>query len=133
MNASSLNLHNASRKSVLPCLNMSPRIAVLRMFRCIPPYTAFTLTRHSMDIFDEYARRQYEAKAPARNPFGIEEEPNKFLEFDVFAKVRVLHQLSVWTLGNADRIRQQMPDQTLEGQLDWVGIDCVHLTCFETG
>lgn len=76
-----------------------------------------------MEIFDEYARRQYEAKAPARNPFGIDEEPNKFLEFDVFTKVRVLHQLSVWTLGNADRIRQQMPDQTLEGQLDWVSID----------
>lgn len=73
-----------------------------------------------MEIFDEYTRRQYEAKAPLRNPFGIEEEPNKFLEFDVFTKVRVLHQLSVWTLGNADRIRQPMLEQTEREQTSWV-------------
>lgn len=76
-----------------------------------------------MDIFDEYARRQYEAKAPLRNPFGEEEEPKRFHDFDVFTKVRVLHQLSVWTLGNADRIRQQMPEQTEREQTSWVSID----------
>ena len=30
------------------------------------------------------------AKAPQRNPFGVEEEPAKFTEFDVFTKVREL-------------------------------------------
>lgn len=75
-----------------------------------------------MEIFDEYARRQYEAKAPSRNPFGVEMEPKKFLEFDVFTKVRVLHQLSVWTLGNADRIRQQMVEQTEKEQTAWVSM-----------
>ena len=73
-----------------------------------------------MEIFDEYTRRQYEAKAPSRNPFGIDDDPNKFLDFDVFTKVRVLHQLSVWTLGNADRIRQQMAEQTEREQTSWV-------------
>lgn len=39
------------------------------------------------EIFDEYTRRQFVAKAPERNPFGIEEEPAKFTEFDTFTKV----------------------------------------------
>ncbi|CAG5156917.1 uncharacterized protein ALTATR162_LOCUS4710 [Alternaria atra] len=60
------------------------------------------------DIFDEYTRRQYVAKAPARNPFGEEEEPNKFHDFDVFTKIRVLQQLSVWTLNNPNTIREKM-------------------------
>jgi hypothetical protein len=45
------------------------------------------LTISSPEIFDEYTRRQYVAKAPQRNPFGIEEEPTKFAEFDIFTKV----------------------------------------------
>ena len=57
------------------------------------------------------------AKAPQRNPFGDEEEPENFSDLDVFTKIRILQQLSVWTLGNADRIRSQMEeserDQTL--------------------
>jgi chemotaxis protein histidine kinase CheA len=60
------------------------------------------------DIFDEYTRRQYVAKAPARNPFGEEEEPNTFHDFDVFTKIRVLQQLSVWTLNNPNTIREKM-------------------------
>jgi len=41
----------------------------------------------SPEIFDEYTRRQYVAKAPERNPFGTDEEPAKFAEFDIFTKV----------------------------------------------
>ncbi|KAG8626058.1 hypothetical protein KVT40_006459 [Elsinoe batatas] len=59
-------------------------------------------------LFDEYTRRQFVAKAPQRNPFGEEDEPKKFADFDVFTKIKVLQQLSVWTLGNADRIRGLM-------------------------
>jgi hypothetical protein len=44
-----------------------------------------TVTRP--ELFDEYTRRQYVAKAPDRNPFSVEEEPAKFTEFDVFTKV----------------------------------------------
>ncbi|KAF2856307.1 hypothetical protein T440DRAFT_384429 [Plenodomus tracheiphilus IPT5] len=60
------------------------------------------------EIFDEYTRRQYVAKAPARNPFGTEDEPNKFNDFDVFTKIRVLQQLSVWTLNNPNTIREKL-------------------------
>lgn len=77
------------------------------------------LTRYSPEIFDEYTRRQFVAKAPQRNPFGIEEDPLKFNDFDVFTKIRVLQQLSVWTLGNADRIREKMPEKDNE-QTSWV-------------
>lgn len=44
--------------------------------------------RTSNDIFDEYARRQYQSKVPHKpNPFGMEESPAKFAEFDIFTKV----------------------------------------------
>ncbi|KAL6717994.1 hypothetical protein ACLMJK_004079 [Lecanora helva] len=71
------------------------------------------------EIFDEYTRRQYLAKAPAKNPFGDDETPNKFTEFDVFTKLKVLVQLSQWTLINADRMRQNMSDATDSEQLQW--------------
>lgn len=45
---------------------------------------------NSPEIFDEYTRRQYVAKAPERNPYGTEEEPAKFTDFDAFTKVRHL-------------------------------------------
>ncbi|KAL4977507.1 hypothetical protein BDW66DRAFT_132478 [Aspergillus desertorum] len=72
------------------------------------------------DNFDEYTRRQYNAKAPhLPNPFGYDEVPNRFLDFDVFLKLRVLHQLTVWTFWNPDRIRDKMPEQRETDQLQW--------------
>lgn len=50
----------------------------------------------------------------------MEEEPLKFMDFDVFQKLRVLHQLSVWTLWNPDRIRDKMPEKKESEQLQWV-------------
>ena len=41
----------------------------------------------SPDLFDEYSRRQYQTRLPKHNPFGDEETPKKFSEFDVFTKV----------------------------------------------
>ena len=79
--------------------------------------TLMALTHGSPEIFDEYTRRQYVAKAPLRNPYGEEEDPAKFNDFDVFTKIRVLHQLSTWTLGNAERIRSMMPQD--EDHLNW--------------
>lgn len=52
------------------------------------------LTNDSPEIFDEYSRRQYMAKAPQRNPFGVEEEPAKFMDFDVFTKASSLSLLN---------------------------------------
>ena len=73
----------------------------------------------SPEIFDEYTRRQYVAKAPQHNPFGIDETPNKFDEFDIFTKIRVLQQLSTWTFHNPDRIRERMVETDSE-QTSWV-------------
>jgi uncharacterized protein YciI len=72
---------------------------------------------HSPQIFDEYARRQYVAKAPLRNPFGDDEEPTSFNELDIYTRIRILQQLSTWTLGNAERIRGLMPED--EDHLAW--------------
>ncbi|KAM3415303.1 hypothetical protein BST61_g8832 [Cercospora zeina] len=69
------------------------------------------------EIFDEYTRRQYSAKAPLRNPFGDDEEPTKFNDMDICTRIKVLHQLSIWTLGNADRMRGLMPQD--EDHLNW--------------
>ncbi|WPG99813.1 Cat eye syndrome critical region protein 2 [Acrodontium crateriforme] len=71
----------------------------------------------TLEIFDEYTRRQYLAKAPALNPFGEEEEPIKFNEMDIYTRIRILHQLSTWTLWNTDRIRGLMPAD--EDHLNW--------------
>ncbi|KIW18765.1 hypothetical protein PV08_03054 [Exophiala spinifera] len=71
-------------------------------------------------IWDEYTRRQYLAKAPHLNPYGEEETPKRFRDFDIFTKIRVLHQLTVWTFWNPDRIREKMPDHPREvDQLEW--------------
>ncbi|KAI9881038.1 MAG: hypothetical protein M1830_008920 [Pleopsidium flavum] len=71
------------------------------------------------ELFDEYTRRQYLAKAPSRNPFGTDETPRKFAGFDIFTKIRVLFQLSQWTLINADRIRERMPESKDTEQTQW--------------
>ncbi|PQE11163.1 PHD-finger domain-containing protein [Rutstroemia sp. NJR-2017a BVV2] len=71
------------------------------------------------EIFDEYARRQYVSRAPDRNPFGTEEEPAKFTEFDVFTKIRVLQQLTQWTMVNPDRIRERMEESKDTEQTSW--------------
>lgn len=72
------------------------------------------------EIFDDYTRRQYMSKGPAKNPFGDEETPKKFAEFDVFTKLRVLVQLSQWTLINAERMRNNMPETKDSEQIQWV-------------
>jgi hypothetical protein len=89
------------------------------------------------DIFDSQARKQYLDKAPDRNPFGDDETPLPFRDFDVFTKVcclaypqphvlmavqiRVLQQLTQWTMIYPDRIRDKMEEQKDSEQAEWVG------------
>ena len=89
------------------------------MISC-PSARCFCLTWCRPEIFDEYTRRQYLAKAPQRNPFGEEEEPKRFVDFDVFLKLKVLVQLSQWTLLNPDRMRERMPEVKENEQTLWV-------------
>ncbi|EHK98654.1 hypothetical protein M7I_5539 [Glarea lozoyensis 74030] len=83
------------------------------------PISRIYLTATSPEIFDEYTRRQYVARAPERNPFGVEEEPAKFLDFDTFTKIRVLQQLTQWTMVNPDRIRDRMEEKKDTEQAVW--------------
>lgn len=55
------------------------------------------LTICSHELFEEYTRRQFLAKAPKLNPFGDDETPAKFADFDVFTKVCLasLHHMAV--------------------------------------
>ncbi|ETI21945.1 hypothetical protein G647_06015 [Cladophialophora carrionii CBS 160.54] len=72
------------------------------------------------DIWDEYTRRQYLAKAPHLNPYGDDEEPKRFRDFDICTKIRILHQLTVWTFWNPDRMREKMSDHPREAdQTEW--------------
>ncbi|POS87604.1 hypothetical protein EPUL_000936 [Erysiphe pulchra] len=71
------------------------------------------------DIFDEYTRRQYVAKAPLQNPFGTEKEPIRFKDFDVFTKIRVLQKLTQWTMVNPERIRERTVEQKDIEQTKW--------------
>ncbi|KAJ3575927.1 hypothetical protein NPX13_g3868 [Xylaria arbuscula] len=91
----------------------------------------------SHDLFDEYTRRQYVAKAPDRSPFGTDETPAKFDDFDAALKVRLLHiltsiqlltssikirvlqQLTQWVMLHPERIREKMDEQKPSDQTDW--------------
>ncbi|KAJ2989268.1 hypothetical protein NUW58_g3555 [Xylaria curta] len=71
------------------------------------------------DLFDEYTRRQYVAKAPDHNPFGTGESPSKFNDFDALLKIRVLQQLTQWVMLHPERIREKMDEQKPSDQTDW--------------
>jgi hypothetical protein len=75
----------------------------------------------TMDIFEEYTRRQYYARKPESNPFGDDAAaPTKFWDLDVVTRAKVLHQLSVWVFLHPDRIREKMKGYGEQEQLDWV-------------
>ncbi|KAJ8125643.1 hypothetical protein O1611_g7995 [Lasiodiplodia mahajangana] len=71
------------------------------------------------DLFDEYTRRQYVAKAPDLNPFGTDEIPARFHDFDALLKIRVLQQLTRWVMLHPERIREKMDEQKPSDQTDW--------------
>lgn len=93
--------------------------------------TKTSLIHHSLENWDEWARRQYQQKVPSRpNPYGEEEEPKHFRDFHIFEKLRVIHQLSVWTFWNPDRIRQAMPDvKEADQYYDWVSFSPFNEIC----
>lgn len=103
--------------------------------RLVVHESARSLTIYSLENWDEWARRQYQQKTPSRpNPYGEEEEAKRFRDFHIFEKLRIIHQLAVWTFWNPDRIRQAMPDvKEADQYYDWVcllqtGDTCTRLT-----
>lgn len=77
-----------------------------------------------MDNWDENVRRQYQYKCPhIRHPYGEDEEPERFRNFHIFTKIRVLHQLTVIAFYNPDKIRSAYPDVKEAEQFDyWVRV-----------
>ncbi|KAI1821917.1 hypothetical protein F4861DRAFT_429749 [Xylaria intraflava] len=71
------------------------------------------------ELFNEYTRRQYVAKAPDRNPFGTSESPANFNDFDAILKVHVLQQLTQWVMLHPERIREKMDEQKPSDQTEW--------------
>ncbi|KAL4910681.1 hypothetical protein BDW74DRAFT_141642 [Aspergillus multicolor] len=101
------------------CLKPGPSEKLLEIGLCLLKWVS-SHRGLTFDNFDEYTRRQYNAKAShLTNPFGYDEVPNRFMDFDVFLKLRVLHQLTIWTFWNPDRIRDKMPEQREADQLQW--------------
>lgn len=104
----------------------------------------------SPEIFDEQTRKLFQARSPTWNPFGGAEVPVRFDEFDVFTKVvpipiilaqatannrvqlyqlRVLQQLTQWTMVHPERIRDKMEEQKDIEQTNWVE-NPTSLICF---
>ncbi|KAF3764853.1 hypothetical protein M406DRAFT_278481, partial [Cryphonectria parasitica EP155] len=72
------------------------------------------------EIFDEYTRRQFDAKLPGKtNPFGKGEVITKFSDFDLFKKLRVLWQMTQIVMMKPEHIRPNMDEQKNEEQTAW--------------
>ncbi|KAK5947135.1 hypothetical protein PMZ80_001282 [Knufia obscura] len=69
----------------------------------------------TLENWDKTVRTQYEYKAKDKpHPYGTDEEPNRFRNFHVFTKLRVLYRLAQWTFHNPDHIRKHFASET-----DW--------------
>ncbi|KKA20798.1 DNA-directed RNA polymerase [Rasamsonia emersonii CBS 393.64] len=103
----------------MECLKPGPSEKLLEIGLCLLKFVS-SHRGLTAENFDEYTRRQYNAKAPhLPNPFGYDEQPKRFMDFDIFLKLKVLHQLSVWTFWNPERIREKMPEQREIDQTQW--------------
>ncbi|KAL2269871.1 hypothetical protein VTJ83DRAFT_2055 [Remersonia thermophila] len=71
------------------------------------------------ELFDEYTRRQFLAKAPNKNPFGTEETAARFADFDVFTKIRVLQQMTQLIMLNPEKLRERTDEQRDTDQTGW--------------
>ncbi|KAF5655991.1 nasopharyngeal carcinoma susceptibility-like protein [Fusarium sp. NRRL 25303] len=71
------------------------------------------------EIFDDQARKQFTKKSPNYNPFGSDETPLKFNDFDIFTKIKVMQQLTQWAMIHPERIRDKMEEQKDSEQTSW--------------
>ncbi|PTB64064.1 hypothetical protein BBK36DRAFT_1178106 [Trichoderma citrinoviride] len=69
--------------------------------------------------FDDQARKQYLLKSPDTNPFGDDDAPKAFAEFDVFSKIRVMQQFTQWAMIRPEVLREKMKEQKDTEQTSW--------------
>ncbi|KAH0424794.1 PHD-finger domain-containing protein [Colletotrichum camelliae] len=67
------------------------------------------------ELFDEYTRRQYLARAPEKNPFGSDEVAARFADFDI----EILQQMTQWIMLRPERVREKMEEQKDIDQASW--------------
>ncbi len=142
-----LNPHSMALQEIglcFPKIHILPsRLDVRLILILIPLQLLHELTRSRHDMFEEYTRRQFLAKAPEKNPFGDEEQPVKFADFDAFKKVgselstqavapipitdgipaqiRVLQQMTQLIMMSPERLRDKTEEQKDMEQTNWVG------------
>ncbi|KAL1875305.1 hypothetical protein VTK73DRAFT_10202 [Phialemonium thermophilum] len=71
------------------------------------------------ELFDEYTRRQFLSRAPEKNPFGTDEVPRRFADFDVITKIRVLQQMTQFIMMSPERLREKTEEQKDIDQTNW--------------
>ncbi|KAL7807694.1 Sfi1 spindle body domain-containing protein [Trichoderma gracile] len=71
--------------------------------------------------FDDQARKQYLLKSPDTNtnPFGDDDAPKSFADFDVFTKIRVMQQFTQWAMIRPELLREKMKEQKDTEQTTW--------------
>ncbi|KAI5776763.1 hypothetical protein EDC01DRAFT_624908 [Geopyxis carbonaria] len=69
--------------------------------------------------FEEYTRRLYLARKAQANPFGDGVLPIRFIDLDLFQRVIVLYQMSLWALAHPEQLRDKMKDCGEKEQLTW--------------
>ncbi|KAF4490223.1 nasopharyngeal carcinoma susceptibility LZ16 [Fusarium agapanthi] len=71
------------------------------------------------EIFDEQARKQFTKRSSNYNPFGPGATPLKFIDFDIFTKIKVMQQMTQWAMIHPERIRDKMEEQKDSEQTSW--------------
>ncbi|KAK6335292.1 hypothetical protein TWF718_010725 [Orbilia javanica] len=73
----------------------------------------------TIEMFDDYARRQYIHRRVPVNPFGTDPLPISFYSFEPEQRVLVLHQLSMWIISNTESFRSKIDPHKVMDHTDW--------------
>ncbi|KAK6511921.1 hypothetical protein TWF481_000825 [Arthrobotrys musiformis] len=73
----------------------------------------------TIQMFDDYTRRQYIHRRVPVNPFGTDPLPISFYSFEPQQRVLILHQLAMWIISNTDSFRSKVDPHKVLDHTDW--------------
>ncbi|RVD83004.1 uncharacterized protein DFL_007408 [Arthrobotrys flagrans] len=73
----------------------------------------------TIEMFDDYTRRQYVHRRVPVNPFGTGPLPISFYSFEPEQRVLILHQLAMWIISNTDSFRSKIDPHRVMDHTDW--------------
>ncbi|KAF3158278.1 hypothetical protein TWF788_004796 [Orbilia oligospora] len=73
----------------------------------------------TIEMFDDYTRRQYIHRRVQVNPFGTDPMPISFYSFKPEQRVLILHQLAMWIISNTDSFRSKIDPHKVMDHTDW--------------